>query len=61
MTFTIPKTLKDLNSLQTDAVLPVELNDLDVDRMLTRILEMAVKRGRTAGSKTDTKNDRQLM
>lgn len=56
MIFTIPKTLKDLNSLKTDAVLPVELNDVDVDRMLTRILEMAVKRGRTAGSKTNTKD-----
>lgn len=56
MIFTIPKTLKDLNSLQTDAVLPVEMNDLDVDRMLTRILEMAVKRGRTAGSRTDAKD-----
>ena len=55
MNFSIPKTMKDLNSLQTEVVLPVELNDLDVDRMLTRILEMAVKRGRTAGSKTDTK------
>jgi hypothetical protein len=55
MIFTLPKSLRDLNSLQTDAVLPVELNDLDVDRMLTRILEMAVKRGRTAGSRTNTK------
>lgn len=55
MIFSIPRSLKDLNSLQTDVVLPVELNDVDVDRMLTRILEMAVKRGRTAGSKTDVK------
>ena len=55
MNFSIPKTMKDLNSLQSETVLPVELNDLDVDRMLTRILEMAVKRGRTAGSRTDAK------
>lgn len=55
MTFSIPKEMKDLNSLQSEDVLPVELNDLDVDRMLTRILEMAVKRGRTAASKTDVR------
>lgn len=55
MTFTLPKTLKALNTVQTESVIPVELNDVDVDRMLTRILEMAVKRGRTAASKTDTK------
>ncbi len=55
MIFSIPRTLKDLNSLQTPVALPVELNDVDVDRMLTRILEMAVKRGRTAGSNTDVR------
>jgi hypothetical protein len=54
MSFAIPKSLKSLNSLQTEMVIPVELNDLDVDRMLTRIMEMAVKLGRTASSKTNT-------
>lgn len=58
MTFQIPKDLKSLNSLVTNSVLPVELNDTDVDRMLTRILEMAVKRGRTASSKVNA-NDYQ--
>ena len=56
MTFTIPKQLTAINSLVTSTVIDVELNDIDVDRMLTRILEMAVKRGRTASSRTDTKD-----
>src|SRR5262245_38056195 len=54
MTFAIPKELKSLNSLVTNTVLPVELNDTDVDRMITRILEMAVKRGRVASSRVNT-------
>lgn len=56
MTFAIPKELKQLNSLVTNTVLPVELNDTDVDRMITRILEMAVKRGRVASSRVNTKD-----
>lgn len=44
---------KELNVLVTPTVLPVELNDTDIDRMLTRILEMAVKRGRYASSKVN--------
>src|SRR6478672_518789 len=54
MTFAIPPELKTLNSLVTNSVLPVELNDTDVDRMMTRILEMAVKRGRVASSRVDS-------
>lgn len=46
---------KELNSLVTPNVIPVELNDTDIDRMLTRILEMAVKRGLYASSRVDTK------
>ncbi len=53
MTFAIPKGLKDLNSLTFDLVLPVELNDTDVERMLTAVMERAIKQGRVAGSKTD--------
>lgn len=45
---------KEMNSLVTPTVLPVELNDTDIDRMLTRILEMAVKRGLYASSKVNT-------
>jgi hypothetical protein len=56
MSFAIPKQLTALNSLVTPTVIPVELNDTDVDRMLTRILEMAVKRGRTASSRVDTRD-----
>lgn len=56
MTFAIPKHLAEFNSLATPTVIDVELNDTDVDRMLTRILEMAVKRGRSASSKTDTRD-----
>lgn len=53
MTFTIPKQLKQVNSLMTPTVLDVELNDTDVDRMMTHILELAVKYGRRASSSTD--------
>lgn len=55
MSFGIPKQLSQLNSLVTPEVIPVELNDTDVDRMLTRIMEMAVKRGRVATSKTNVR------
>jgi hypothetical protein len=44
-----------LNTLITDSVVPLEMNDTDVDRMLSGLMELAVKRGRRAGSKTDTK------
>lgn len=54
MTFAIPKGLTQ-NSLITENVLNVELNDTDIDRMMTKILERAVKRGRVSGSKVDTK------
>ena len=58
MTFTLPK---QYSTLATPMVLPIELNDTDIDRMVTRILEMAVKRGRTATSRVDTKDyDRYL-
>jgi hypothetical protein len=55
MTFGIPKQLTSLNSLVTPTVIDVELNDTDIDRMITKILEMAVKRGRSAGSRVDTR------
>lgn len=55
MTFAIPKALKSLNSLITETVIPVELNDTDVDRMMTHIMEIVVKQGRRAPSKTDVK------
>lgn len=47
---------KELNELVTPTVLPVELNDTDIDRMMTRILEMAVKRGLYASSRVNTKD-----
>lgn len=55
MSFSIPKGLTQ-NSLITENVLNIELNDTDVDRMMTKILERAVKRGRVSGSKVDTKD-----
>ena len=61
MTFAIPKGLKDLNSLTFDLVLPVELNDTDVDRMLTAVMERAIKQGRVAGSNTDPSKYRQHL
>lgn len=52
MTLTIgPKTF---NSLSTPEVIDVELNDVDIDRMMTHILELAVKQGRRGSSRTDT-------
>lgn len=52
MTFSIgPKTL---NSLLTPEVIDVELNDVDIDRMMTHILELGVKQGRRAASRTVT-------
>ncbi len=54
MTFDIPKAAAPHNSLVTLTVTPVDFNDTDVDRMLTRILEMGVKLGRTASSKVNT-------
>ncbi|GAA1826603.1 hypothetical protein ACFFOM_15340 [Microlunatus capsulatus] len=55
MTFAIPKGLTQ-NSLVTENVINVELNDTDIDRMMTKILERAVKRGRVSGSRVDTKD-----
>lgn len=49
MMFEIPKGLPQ-NSLATDSVINVEMNDTDIDRMMTKILERAVKRGRASGS-----------
>lgn len=43
-------------SLATPTVIDVELNDVDVDRMLTHLLELAVKRGRKASSRVNTKD-----
>lgn len=52
---------KEMTELVTPTVLPVELNDTDIDRMLTRILEMAVKRGLYASSRVNTREyDRYL-
>ncbi|GAA5038740.1 hypothetical protein [Actinopolymorpha pittospori] len=53
--FAIPKGLPQ-NSLVTENVINVELNEIDIDRMVTKILERAVKRGRVSGSKVDTKD-----
>lgn len=55
MRFAIPKGLPQ-NSLITENVINVELNDTDVDRMMTKILERGVKRGRVSGSRVDTKD-----
>ncbi|MFC7432022.1 MULTISPECIES: hypothetical protein [unclassified Agrococcus] len=53
MNFTLPSGSSSLASLVTRAVINVELNDIDVDRLMTRLFEMAVKRGRAASSKAD--------
>lgn len=55
--FTIPSSLPAA-SLTSPETVPVELNDLDVDRMMTHIMELAVKHGRIAQS--SPKEDPQL-
>lgn len=52
MTFAIGP--KAYNSLLTPEVIDVELNDVDVDRMMTHILELGVKQGRRGSSRTVT-------
>lgn len=54
MTFAIPKELPDLNSVAFWLMVPCELSDVDIDRMMTPILEMAVKQGRKATIKADS-------
>lgn len=56
MTVSLPRTMKSLISLSTPSVLEVELNDVDVDRMMTHVLELGVKKGRRAASRTVTTN-----
>ena len=41
---------KDLRTFAFTELTMVELNDTDVERMLTQIFEMAIKQGRTAGN-----------
>ncbi|MCL3862944.1 DUF3227 domain-containing protein [Actinotalea sp. K2] len=59
MTFTIGP--KAYNSLATPQIIDVELNDVDIDRMMTHLLELAVKQGRRGASRTDaTEYDKYL-
>jgi hypothetical protein len=53
MSFSIPATLRTVNTLTTPSVINVELNDVDIDRMMTHVLELGVKQGRRASSRTD--------
>ena len=53
MSFQIPKQLTDLNSLQFTLLLPVTVNDIDVDRMMPALMELCVKSGRVRPSRTD--------
>lgn len=50
MSFKIPNSQKDLRSLAFELLLPVELNDTDIERLLTQVLERGVKNGRTSPS-----------
>jgi hypothetical protein len=52
MSFRIPKNLKELNSIQTEAIIPVTLNDVDVDRMMAHVFELCAHSGRIKISKT---------
>lgn len=46
---------KDLRTFAFTDLTLIELNDTDVERMLTQIFEMAVKRGRTASNVSSAK------
>jgi hypothetical protein len=52
----------DYKSLQFPELVPVEFNQIDVDRMMTTIIEMTLRQGRTMKSKTETQDfDRYLQ
>ena len=52
----------DYKSLQFPDLVPVEFNQIDVDRMMTTIIEMTLRQGRTMKSKTETQDfDRYLQ
>jgi hypothetical protein len=52
----------DYKSLQFAELIPVEFNQIDVDRMMTTIIEMTLRQGRTMRSKTETQEfDRYLQ
>jgi len=51
MKILLPRGMESVTTLQ---VIPLDLNDTDVERMMTRILELAVKRGRSASSRVNT-------
>ena len=53
MSFQIPKDLKEFNSLLFMPLLPIGINDVDVDRMMVHLLEMCVKQGRIRPSRTN--------
>ena len=52
MSFQIPKTLPHFNTLLYPDLLAVEMNDIDVDRMMSTLLEMFFKNGRSLKSNT---------
>jgi len=53
VTLALPKESKDLNTLGFELVMPVELNDVDVDRLLPSFIERCVKYGRVSPSRVD--------
>lgn len=42
----------DFKSLQFEKLIPIEFNQVDIDRMMTTIIELAIRQGRTMVSKT---------
>jgi hypothetical protein len=53
MSFQIPKELTDFAGLGFEEVLPIDFNDIDLDRMWPHLLELLVRFGRIVKSKTD--------
>jgi hypothetical protein len=50
MSFAIKHT--DFKSLQFEELIPIEFNQVDIDRMISSIIELTVRQGRTMVSKT---------
>lgn len=53
MSFQIPNEFTDFAGLGFEEVMPIEFNDIDLDRMWPHLLELLVRFGRIVKSKTD--------
>lgn len=52
MSFKIPKNLEMLRSIQTESIVPITMNDFDLDRLMAHVYELCAHNGRIKISKT---------